>query len=181
MKRRSKISPFLYAYSISTLIVLSLLATELLVLEYRPVQVGGEKYYFIVTSGSMEPIFNLGEFLVFSRVTFEDVQVGDIIAVRYPHKIGLIIVHRVVEKGDNSLVTKGDANPAPDNFITVPENVLAKFTGFKISILGYVIVFSRTPLGLVLIYYIPCFVLIVIQIKILREKLKRKKTKEWRT
>ena len=117
----------------------------------------------------MEPQFNLGDFVMCSKITFEDVQVGDVIAVRYPYKKGIIIVHRVIEKGNDSLQTKGDECDAPDNFITTPENVLAK-TSIKIPKLGYLIAFSKTPLGLVLVYYLPCFILIVIQVKSLTEK-----------
>ena len=136
----------------------------------RPAQVGGGNYYFIVTSGSMEPTLNLGDWAVCSKVKFEDVNVGDIIAVKYPPKPTYIIVHRVVEKGHDYLLTKGDMCDAPDDFVTIPENVLAKFTNFRIPKLGYLIVFSRTPLGLVLFYYLPCFAVIVVQIKKLRKR-----------
>ena len=136
----------------------------------RPVQVGGGNYYFIVTSGSMKPVFGVGDLVICCKTTFEDVQVGDIIAVKYPYKEGVTIVHRVVEKGEDFLKTKGDVCDATDNFITVPENVLAKFTSFRIPKLGYLIVFSRTPLGLVLFYYLPCFAVIAIQVKKLIER-----------
>ena len=138
-----------------------------LVWTLRPVQVGGGNYYFIVTSGSMKPVFGTGDLVICHKTTFENVQVGDVVAVKYPYKEGVIIVHRVVEKGEDFLQTKGDVNPASDDFITAPENVLAKFTSFKIPKLGYLIVFSRTPLGLVLFYYLPCFVVVAIQVKTL--------------
>ena len=174
MRKLPKIPLFLYDLFISTLIVLSIAGITLgityIVLEYRPVQLGGGKYYFIVTSGSMEPLFDAGDFVVCSKTTFEDVQVGDVIAVKYPYKEGVIIIHRVVERGEDFLQTKGDVNPAPDNFITVPENVLAKFTNLRIPKLGYLIVFSRTPLGLILCYYLPCFAVIVIQVKKFRKR-----------
>ena len=144
----------------------AIIITAVLVLwPLRPVQVGGGNYYFIVTSGSMKPVFGKGDLVVCHKTTFENVQVGDVVAVKYPYKEGVLIVHRVVEKGEDFLQTKGDMCDAPDSFITIPENVLAKFTNFKIPMLGYLLVFSRTPLGLVLCYYLPCFVLIAIQLK----------------
>ncbi len=131
----------------------------------RPVQIGGGNYYFIVTSGSMKPLFDAGDFVVCSKTTFEDVEVGDIIAVRYPSEKNIIVTHRVIEKSEDFLETKGDACDAPDNFVTVPENVLAKFGNIRIPKLGYLIVFSKTALGLVLCYYLPCSVLVAIQLK----------------
>ncbi len=165
MRKLIKIPPFFYDLAISTIIVLSILSVALLVIEYKPIQVGGGKYYFIVTSGSMEPRFNVGDLMVCSKTTFEDVQVGDVIAVKYPLKDNIIIVHRVIEKSEDFLQTKGDVCDAPDNFITIPENVLAKFTNITIPKLGYLIIFSKTPLGLILVYYLPCSVLVAIQLK----------------
>lgn len=178
MRKRLKIPLFLYDLAISTLIVLSILAVSLFVIEYRPVQVGGGKYYLIVTSGSMQPVFDVGDFILCSKVKFKEVQVGDIIAVKYPHKKGIIIIHRVVEKGEDFLQTKGDMCDANDNFITVPENVLAKFMNIRIPKLGYLLVFSRTPLGLILCYYLPCFAVIVIQVKKMMKRDKEKTSGE---
>lgn len=90
--------------------------------------------------------------------------------IKYPYEKNIIITHRVIEKNEDFLKTKGDACDAPDNFVTVPENVLAKFANFRIPQLGYLIVFSRTLPGLVLFFYIPCLVVIVIQVRKLNRR-----------
>lgn len=123
----------------------------------------------------MKPLFDVGDWVVCSKATFEDVQIGDVIIVKYPYKEGIVVAHRVVEKGEDFLQTKGDACPASDNFITVPENVLARYTNLKIPKLGYLIVFSRTLPGLVL-FYIPCLTLIVIQLRKLKRRARTVKT-----
>lgn len=166
MRKRFKIPLF-------SIIVISVI---FLIYTLRPVQVGGGNYYVIVTSGSMKPLFDVGEWVVFSKTTFEDVQVGDVIIVKYPHKEGIVVAHRVVEKGEGFLQTKGDACSAVDNFITVPENVLAKYTNLKIPKLGYLLVFSRSLPGLVLFYYIPCLTLVVIQLRKLKRRARTEKT-----
>ncbi len=71
----------------------------------------------IVLSGSMEPSIRIGDIVVVKR-TQQEPRVGDVVAYKYS---GMIILHRVINVTGNQLVTKGDANDAPDNPITVKQ------------------------------------------------------------
>lgn len=79
---------------------------------------------YLVVSGSMEPSLYAGD-LVFvnSNVTFEDVQLGDVVIFQYGN---MNVIHRVVEEalinGKRHLKTKGDNNKQADGYLTTEEN-----------------------------------------------------------
>jgi len=165
MKKTFKILLF----SISVIVFITLFLT------LRPVQIGGGNYYFIVSSGSMEPTLSTGDWIVSSKVDFKDVHVGDIIAVQHPTE-NFLVVHRVVDKNETCLVTKGDACDAADNFVTQPKDVLARYSGFKIPKFGFLLYFcTKTFPGLIVTYYIPCFVVILIYARKVRNWKKGEK------
>ena len=72
--------------------------------------------FYVVSSGSMEPVLNIGDVLIVrDGSTFEKVERGDIIVFNRPQIHDRVIVHRVVdirESSERVLTTKGDANPA---------------------------------------------------------------------
>ena len=88
----------------------------------------------VVVSESMEPALNTGDIVIIGQsnsayTSFKDVKVGDIIAFEGPGKTessrDKIIVHRVVQitnspYGDTIIITKGDANPYPIQFVDFP-------------------------------------------------------------
>ncbi len=65
-----------------------------------------------VTSHSMWPVLNRGDLIFIKAVEPEDIEVGQVIVFR--HGDGLS-VHRVVNKGEWLITTKGDANLNTDN------------------------------------------------------------------
>jgi len=75
----------------------------------------------IVLSGSMEPSIRIGDIVVVEK-SQQEPHIGDVVAYKYS---GMIILHRVINVTGNRLVTKGDANDAPDNPITTRQ-VLGK-------------------------------------------------------
>ena len=70
----------------------------------------------IVGSGSMQPTLNVGDMVIITKASINDVAEGDIIA--YVSEQG-IVVHRVykIVKHENKylVITKGDANNEPDS------------------------------------------------------------------
>lgn len=64
-------------------------------------------------TGSMRPALRGDEFTIVSRVPFESIRVGDVIAFR-AYWCQDIVVHRVIQIGAGRMITKGDANPKPD-------------------------------------------------------------------
>lgn len=76
--------------------------------------------FFEVATGSMSGTIEIGD-VVIVKLT-KDVQENDIIVYKEENDF---ITHRLIEKNDNELITKGDANNAEDKPITV-EQVLGK-------------------------------------------------------
>lgn len=68
----------------------------------------------VVLSGSMEPALSTDDLVIIKKT--EDYDVGDIVV--YQDKTALI-VHRIIERKDTSLYTKGDANNQADEPISV--------------------------------------------------------------
>lgn len=145
---------------------------------FRPVQIGGGAYYYVVSSGSMTPALGVGDWIVCTKTSYSDIDVGDIIAFKHPSEPAQIIVHRVIEKNESYLVTKGDACEGKDNFKLPPQNVVGVFSGFKIPYLGTILYMSNHSLiGLVVIYYIPIGLIVAYQVRLLYKNIKGRKAK----
>lgn len=113
--------------------------------------------FLVVVSESMEPTLKTGDIVIIGQSnntysSFKDVKVGDIIAFEEPRKTesgrNKIIVHRVVligdsPYGDTIVITKGDANPYPIQFVDFPIT-----NDDYVGRVGYIIPY----IGLVLIY-----------------------------
>lgn len=94
----------------------------------------------VVLSGSMEPALSVNDLVVVKKS--ESYNVGDIVV--YQDKKSLII-HRIIETDENTIITKGDANNVPDgkSDISAVKGKLA----FRVSGLGIVFMFFKQPLG----------------------------------
>lgn len=116
-----------------------LAAAACLVLGLRPM---------VVTSGSMSPTIPAGSLAFARSAPADEVQVGDIVAVRRAD--GLRVMHRVVSaepSGDHvALTLQGDANSTPDPEAYVVDRVLAE--KFHVPWLGYPVSWMATPGGL---------------------------------
>jgi len=81
--------------------------------------------------------FNKGDVFIVKGVSFEKIKVGDVIVYNIPTKSDPII-HRVVSRTDNSLVTKGDANSDQLNFeLNVTANQLRGVAKYRVPYLGW--------------------------------------------
>lgn len=71
-----------------------------------------------VLSGSMEPLIPVGSMIVVVPVVPEEIGVGDVVTYNAPIQDGRVVTHRVVQIQQPGrrpvIVTKGDANAAPD-------------------------------------------------------------------
>lgn len=76
---------------------------------------------------SMLPLLRPGDVLFFKKIKFHQAKVNEIILVKKANKE---IVHRVIYRKKNYLVTKGDHNPLSDGRIK-PEQVCAKVIAVK--------------------------------------------------
>lgn len=84
--------------------------------ESRPPRVFGYSISYVPTN-SMEPVLESGDYIMFHTVNYEDIVVGDIIIYKSQEGVmkGNFIVHRVIEKNSEYLITKGDHNDAADS------------------------------------------------------------------
>ena len=99
-----------------------------------------------VTSNSMWPVFTAGTLVFIQGVPKEELKVGDIIVWRNATGGGFTI-HRIAELGDQTLVTKGDANFTKDEPVPY-ERVVGRAWGlfgrpFKIPYIGSITVMAK--------------------------------------
>jgi len=111
-------------------------------------RVFGYKTYY-VRSGSMKPKIPVGALALYRPVAAAKLKVGDVIAFSRPGHNGDTVSHRIVriEPGPTGgLVTKGDANGAPDDW-----RVPVKGDGWRYSahvpVVGYAVGAVGTPQG----------------------------------
>lgn len=65
-----------------------------------------------IASESMQPVLNRGDIVFIKGIEGkEDINIGDVVV--YKSENGFII-HRVIEKGTDTAIVKGDANEEPD-------------------------------------------------------------------
>ncbi|HEX2014077.1 MAG TPA: signal peptidase I [Nitrososphaera sp.] len=82
------------------------------------VSFGTQNPFYVVSSGSMEPVLKVNDVLIVrDGGSFGELRVGDIIVFDRPEGGDRVIVHRIVEinegrDGDRIIRTKGDANPS---------------------------------------------------------------------
>ncbi|WP_407271280.1 signal peptidase I SipW [Radiobacillus sp. PE A8.2] len=116
-----------------------------------------------VLSGSMEPEIKTGSIIaVKPGGDMTDFIENDVIT--FQQQDGKLITHRIVEvvgNGDNVLYrTKGDSNGTPDSNLVLADNVVAKYNGFTIPYIGYIISFAQSQNGAFLLL-VPGFLLLL--------------------
>lgn len=135
---------------------------------------------YVIVSGSMEPTIKTGSLSFISPIKDSNLYKDDIIAFKSPDNPNDVIVHRVFSIQEDQIKTKGDNNDSVDSWVVTNFQVIGKHV-FSIPYLGKLTLFIRTPLGFALIIGIPGLVLLVMQIKKIREGIEeeiQKRTKE---
>ena len=127
---------------------------------------------FSVQTNSMKPTISKGDYIFVEKCDAETLKVGDI--VTYFTIIDgkrVVNTHRIVNvytTGDMiEYQTQGDnkeTNPDPDEMLLSPGDVIGKFTGTKIPVLGSVIDFLSTQLGFFLVILLPVLLFTIYQI-----------------
>jgi signal peptidase I len=174
MKKKLKIlQKTLYWGLIIILVVIASLAT------LSAFNIPGGVRLYTVQSGSMEPAIRTGS-VVFVRPSLEYKE-GDIITFKNeadrneqnPAATTTHRVHQVVqEEGMISFITKGDANDSPDGSRTDAGLILGK-TFLTIPLLGYLVSFVKTQLGLTLLIIIPATLIVYGEVLNIKKEAKR--------
>ena len=121
----------------------------------------------VVYTGSMEPFMSVGAIAWMAPVEPTEIAVGDVIAFTQPGTTSNATVsHRVIEvidTGNLSFQTKGDANEDPDPFTVPAENVIARVP-FSVPDIGRFLIqirkYTRGRLGFGIFIVLPTVMLI---------------------
>jgi signal peptidase len=121
--------------------------------------VGGR--VFAIRTGSMEPKLPVGALVVSSAVKPQDLVAGDTITISLGS--GTVLTHRVAavvqQDGRRLFQLKGDANPAPDPVLVVPDQILGR-VAFGLPLLGYLLAMLSMPSGIAALLSIGAMLLI---------------------
>jgi signal peptidase I len=127
---------------------------------------------------SMYPTLFPGDLLLLSGK--ENLQVGDVIIYRNPYS-GKNIVHRIIgikidQHGGMRYVTKGDYNAYPDSYNPSAEDIIGKWIGVKIHLVGFILLLANTSLGRILLIILLIILLLTEFIRIFKEDKITKET-----
>jgi len=168
MKNKVKIIGNIFYWTLILVIVIFAVGTTFSIIEVPKFRYK----LFEVQSGSMEPKIKVGS-IVFVAPQ-KEYQQNDIITVT--HRINEI----KVEGEDTFYITKGDANEDPDTGFVSKERVLGKVI-FILPLFGYIVSFTKTQAGFILLIIIPAVLLIYHEILNIRSetgKIIKKKKEE---
>lgn len=91
--------------------------------------------FYKVPTGSMSPAFNFGDIVLLDKtISFNDLQVGDVIVFERPEGQSRIIISRIIDidygaENQKIITTKGDANPSSipgTNFPIIKDDFIGK-------------------------------------------------------
>jgi len=130
---------------------------------------------FSVQSGSMEPTINVGDYIFIEKCTAEEAEAmkeGDIISFHtIIQGVATINTHRIVDVIDENGViwyqTQGDnkeTNPDPDELPVAPGDVIGKYNGTKVPVLGHVMDFLGSRWGFFFVILVPVLLFTIFQI-----------------
>ncbi len=127
---------------------------------------------FSVQTDSMQPEFSKGDYILVSECDPNSLQVGDIVTYHtFIEGTKAINTHRIVEilneDGMLQFRTQGDnreTNPEPDEILLAAGDVIGKYNGTRIPVLGSVIDYLSTQLGFFLVILLPVLIFTVFQI-----------------
>ncbi|UIO99189.1 signal peptidase I [Halobaculum sp. CBA1158] len=125
-------------------------------------QAAGASHSYVVLSDSMSPEIRAGDVVIVDDADPATIGEGDVITYERPGGSQLI-THRVVEvvdDGERRFRTKGDANEEPDPAPVPPDNVVG-VVAFHIPLIGHVISFGSSDLGIVAFVIVPSVLLAV--------------------
>lgn len=118
----------------------------------------GYKPIYVLT-GSMEPTMREKSVCIVKKATYDEVDVDDIIMYEVEDKS---ITHRIIEKTEEGIRTKGDNNNVEDAYTLTDENVRAKVV-FRLNFIADVVNDCMSgPRGYVKWVGFPIFALIVL-------------------
>lgn len=171
--------PFKIIYYIFLTFIIAI--ALLLIISVFPIT--GNIKFMVVQSGSMEPEIKMGSIVMVKPV--DEYKIGDVISFGEVTRIKAPTTHRVydikVVEGEPYYITKGDANNAPDIREITKSEIIGKVL-FSVPYAGYVVDFTKKPIGFALIIVVPAAIIIFDEIRrIFGEVGKMRQKKEEKT
>ena len=130
-----------------------------------------------VLTGSMEPTLETGSVVVDEMIAPTDARVGDIVTFSDPAHPGRLITHRLrraeVEGDTVHMVTKGDANDAPERWDIEASGQIGRVI-FHVPLLGH----ARAMVGTRQSYLVLMFAIVFLGAWVLADVWRRPATRE---
>ncbi len=131
-----------------------------------------------VLSGSMEPNIHTGSVVIVKPA--KEYKIGDVITFGPYTKIETPTTHRIqdikVQGGQETYITKGDANESSDVKEITKKDVIGK-VWFSVPLFGYIVAFVRKPIGFMILIIVPALAIIIDEVRKITIELKKKKIK----
>lgn len=124
----------------------------------------------VVLTESMEPEIMSGDLIICKKINAGDVKEGDVISFFDPEGNGSsVVTHRVIALviEDGALVgfrTQGDNNDIEDRLTVPTENLVGIWTGKRLGGMGSLVLFTQSPLGLVIFLILPICAFILYEV-----------------
>ena len=137
---------------------------------------------YVIVSPSMSPEINVGDVIISEKYEDQELEVGDVVQyVGKGGKIdGKIITHEIIsidgEGSDETIVTKGVANPEPDP--PIKRSDIISVMKYKTIILGPLYSIFSSTAGFVLLVMLPLATMIVFEVVNLIREIKKEKEGE---
>lgn len=172
----------LFTITLHTLLILALVSVAV-VSAASLLPIPGALEIKIVQSGSMEPAIATGGVVVIQPT--REYVVGDVVTFGEDTAVQVPTTHRIVgERRDGNttyFTTKGDANEEADTNEVAGSEIIGRVL-FSVPYLGYVIDFSKKPIGFLLLIVIPAVLIILYECvgiyEEIRKHLQKKKKSE---
>src|SRR6185437_13103548 len=130
-------------------VVLTLAVIVFWFFELRPVGLGGDASYAIVSGTSMNPIYHTGDVVIVHK--HAAYKVRDIVAYKVPKpspQAGLEVIHRLIGgNGTKGWVVKGDNRTAPDQWHPKDSDIVGS-AWVHIPDAGVVVGWAHSPLAI---------------------------------
>jgi signal peptidase len=119
-------------------------------------------HIYNIASGSMKPKIPIGSMVITKSINTSSIKKGDIISFKSNN---IVISHRVYDiytqsDGEKIVLTKGDANKSVDPDIVLQNQIIGKVI-LHIPLLGFVLNYVTTKLGIIVCIVIPMFLIVI--------------------
>jgi signal peptidase len=170
----NKKSKILYIIATSFMVLLVLVAAFVTILSLSSKEDDVPSIFgytaFSIQSDSMEDEIMTGDFILGKKCDPKELNERDIISFFTVNNEGQIFIntHRIINIEETSdgriFTTKGDNEEEPDLRKVYEGDIVSKYSGFRIPLLGYILTFLTTQLGFFLCIVLPVLLYTIWQV-----------------